>query len=108
MYVPFPTPDDQNFKADKPFNVSVAGSNIQSRVNVFIKPKNVYTSLKKTLPLLNFLLIWLSEFAFLSLITELSFQSGSVYILYACNAIFVSSLKTRSLVILIVLNFTYL
>ena len=46
MYVPFSTPDDQNVKADKPFNVSVAGSNIQSRVNVFLKPKNVYTSLK--------------------------------------------------------------
>ena len=41
MYVPFPTPDDQNIKADKPFNVSVAGSNIQSRVNVF-KPKKLY------------------------------------------------------------------
>lgn len=44
MYVPFPTPDDQNFKADKPYNVSVAGSNIQSRINVFLKQK-------KTIPL---------------------------------------------------------
>lgn len=56
MYVPFPTPDDQNFKADKPFNVSVAGSNIQSRVNNFLKQKQLYL-LKKTLPLLKFLLI---------------------------------------------------
>lgn len=39
LYVPFPTPGDQNFKADKPFNVSVAGSNIQSRVNVFLQKK---------------------------------------------------------------------
>ena len=53
VYVPFPKPDDQNIKADKPFNDSVAGSNIQSRVNVFLKQKKLYL-LKKPFLCWNF------------------------------------------------------
>lgn len=58
VYIPLPRPDDENFKGDKPFNVSVAGPYIQSCVKVFLKQtKNIPPKVDQTFPLLKFLLI---------------------------------------------------